>query len=338
MSGDVQLELWLHEYKMEALASVLNEQGTTVEKRMQGMLIDLYTELVPQEVRQEIRSRLDAERAAKLAEEESARKYTVFCVREDGAKSFFQMDRSESILEVAKFLRRYLREGQGTAALQTSAFARMEPVTAERYDQLLALRMEAPGKVTGVFDLDFDKQEVSTADTAEGWKTWSMQDVSTAIYHAYRKSHLRTERYMVRFLEKLEGKELPSSGHLSAKEVSLVDGIVEMDDQLNFCLGTGDDVRTVLGALVRLEGPDDWFNLYANYDCAGNQVCDALNVELHHADGRQEELTYPLNAAEKTVLRREMDSYCRQEARLSLEKYSAQLLTENLSPPTAPSM
>ena len=41
MSGDVQLELWLNEYKMEALASVLEEQGTTVEKRMQGMRIDL---------------------------------------------------------------------------------------------------------------------------------------------------------------------------------------------------------------------------------------------------------------------------------------------------------
>ena len=47
MSGDVQLELWLHEYKMDALSSVLKEQGTTVEKRMQEMLTDLYVELVP---------------------------------------------------------------------------------------------------------------------------------------------------------------------------------------------------------------------------------------------------------------------------------------------------
>ena len=53
-----------------------------------------------------------------------------------------------------------------------------QPVTAERYDQLLALRMESPGKVTGVFDLDFDRQEVSSADATEGWNTWSMQDVS----------------------------------------------------------------------------------------------------------------------------------------------------------------
>jgi len=47
MSGDVQMELYLHEYKMEALFSVLAEQGSSVEKRMQEILIDLYAELVP---------------------------------------------------------------------------------------------------------------------------------------------------------------------------------------------------------------------------------------------------------------------------------------------------
>ena len=98
----------------------------------------------------------------------------------------------------------------------------MEPVTAEQYDQLLALRIETPDKITGVFDLDFDKREVSTVD-ADGWKTWPMQDVSTAVYHAYRKSYLRPEQYMSRFLEKLEGKELTSAGHLSARDISFAE-------------------------------------------------------------------------------------------------------------------
>ena len=46
MSNYTQIELWLHEHKMAALSSVLEEQGTTVEKRMQEMLIDLYAEPV----------------------------------------------------------------------------------------------------------------------------------------------------------------------------------------------------------------------------------------------------------------------------------------------------
>ena len=38
MSGDVQLELWMNEYKLDALAAVLARENTTVEQRMQDAL------------------------------------------------------------------------------------------------------------------------------------------------------------------------------------------------------------------------------------------------------------------------------------------------------------
>ena len=182
-------------------------------------------------------------------EQEADRKYTAFRVRENGADSFFQLDSQEDILEVAKFLRRYLsgEQGQAVAALQQSAFAGMKPVTAEQYHQLTALRMEAPGKVTGVFELDFDKQEVSTAGAVDGWKTWSMRDVSTAVYHAYRKSSLRPEQYMTRFLDKLDGRELTSAGHLSALDISFADEISEINSLLNFYMETWFNVDAVFG-------------------------------------------------------------------------------------------
>ena len=339
MNGDVHLELWLHEYKLDALSSVLKEQGTSVEKRMQGMLLDMYEALVPRETQEAIRTRLDKEDAKVRAAEEAARKYTAFCVREDGAKLLFQLDRTEDILEVAKFLRRYLREdqGQGIAALQTSAFARMEPVTAERYDQLLALRMETPDKVTGVFDLDFDKREVSTVD-AGGWKTWSMQDVSSAVYHAYRMSHLSGEQYMARLLERLEGRELTSAGHLSARDISFAEEITEIDGLLDFYMETNFDVDAVFGTHVCTGENDDTLNVYANYDMASGQVCDELEVDLHRADGREEPVEYRLNAVEKATLLRKMDAYCQEQTGQTLAEYSAQRMAEEMEPPTQPTM
>ncbi len=68
MSGDVQMELWLHQYKLEALTSVLAEQGFSVEDRMQEMLDGLYAQLVPVETQREIHGRIEAERAAALEE------------------------------------------------------------------------------------------------------------------------------------------------------------------------------------------------------------------------------------------------------------------------------
>ena len=71
MSGDVQLELWLHEYKLNALATVLAEEDTTVEQQMQDALTELYVKLVPPEVRQEISVRIKEELAARQKEVEA---------------------------------------------------------------------------------------------------------------------------------------------------------------------------------------------------------------------------------------------------------------------------
>ena len=339
MSGFVQLAVWLHEYKLDALSSVLEEQGTSVEKRMQGMLLDMYEALVPRETQEAIRIRLDKEEAKMRAEEEMARKYTAFCVRENGERSFFHLDRTEDILEVAKFLRRYLRgdQGSGIAALQTSAFARMESVTAERYDQLLALRMETPDKVTGVFDLDFDKWEVSTVD-AGSWKTWSMQDVSDAVLYIYPNSRLTPEQYMARCLKKLEGKELTSAGHLSARDISFAEEITEIDGLLDFYMETNFDVDAAFGTHVCTGENDDTLNVYANYDMAAGQVCDELEVDLHRADGGEEAVEYRLNAVEKATLLRKMDAYCQEQTAQTLAEYNAQWMVEEMIPPTQPTM
>ena len=82
MSGDMQLELWLHEYKMDALSSVLEEQGSSVEKPMQEMLIDLYAELVPHEVQQEIRTRIDGVRCGTGGEGSGPEVHRVLCAGE----------------------------------------------------------------------------------------------------------------------------------------------------------------------------------------------------------------------------------------------------------------
>lgn len=56
MSGSVEVVLWLHEYELKALDKHLASNGTDVEKRMQEMLADLYSECVPFEERQAIPS------------------------------------------------------------------------------------------------------------------------------------------------------------------------------------------------------------------------------------------------------------------------------------------
>lgn len=217
MSGDVHLELWLHEYKMQALSAVLEEQGSSVEKRMQSALNELYAELVPPEIQQDICQRIDAEYAAEQAEIEAARKYTAFRVQENGAENFFQLDRRESFLDVAKSLRWCLRqEPDSLAAAFQKSFYGLKPISSEQYGQMAAYRMEHPEKVTGVFDVNFDRQAVSAVEPVSGWQSYSMKDVSAAVYHACRKSYLSGEKCEARFAAHLAGKQISSAEHLPA--------------------------------------------------------------------------------------------------------------------------
>lgn len=228
MGGDVQLELWLHEYKMEALSAALENQGSSVEEQMQEFLIDLYTENVPQEVQADIRQRIDVEYAAEQAKREAARKYSAFHVREDRTDRFYQLDRGESFLDVGKFLRRYSRLEQGlTAASLEKSFAGLKPITAEQYELLAARRMEDPSKVTGVFQLDFDEMIVAALDPTDGWKAYAVKDVSTAVYHACQKDNLAPEKYQARFEEKLADRQIDSVDlwQVTAGEISDADAM-----------------------------------------------------------------------------------------------------------------
>lgn len=318
---------------MDALTAVLDKENSSVEQRMQDALTELYVELVPPEVRQEISARIKEELAAQQLEIEAARKYAVFHVQENGREEYFRLNETYELLQAAQVLRQYLRQEPGAdAGSFADLFPRREAITPEEFDQMVLLRMENTGKVTGAFDLDFDERECSAVNIMDGWKTFAMGDVSAAAYHAFHKERLSMDgRYRI-LLDKLEDKEITSAGHLSAREISFAEEISEINGLLNFYIQTDFDVDGMFGTHVCTEENDDCLNVYANYDMAEGQVCDELEVDLHWADGREEAVPYTLNAAEKEVLRWKMDEYCQRQTGQTLEKYSAQLLAEAQEP------
>lgn len=240
-------------------------------------------------------------------------------------------------MTVAKQLRGYLR---GEAGMDRPSFAecceRHLQITVREFDRLTGVHMEHPEKATGAFELDFDKQEFSTAHPAEGWRTYPMKDISTAAYHAFRPDSMDWSKRTRRFTEKLAGSEIASAGHLSARQVTLADKISEIEGRLNFYIDTGFDVDAVFGTQVCTGENDDSLNVYADYDMAAGQVFGELEVDLHRADGREEAVPYTLNAVEKAMLLRKMEAYCLKQTGMTLKDYSAQRLAEDQEPVRCP--
>ena len=323
MAQHEEIVLWLDRRWKNAIEKHL--KGETLQEHLETVLDELCNQL-PQREYERISREIYAEDAANREAEEAARTYAAYHVVECGQEWYFKTSPGEELLAVGKKLRGYVTKGSGVAPDKfISLYSQAQPITPEEYRHLMHLRMENTGKVTGVFDLDFDKREFSAVHTIEGWKTWAMQDVSTAAYRATQKQLVSGDVMLQKLLECLNGKEITSAGHLSARNFSFGEEIIESDGKLNFYLQADFDVDAAFGTFVCTDQNDDWLNIYANYDIEKGRPCDTLELNLCKGDGTEENWSYHLNAAEQEVLARKMEAFCQQQTGMNLHEYARQL-------------
>ena len=320
MARQEKIVLWIDRRWLTAIEKRLN--GQTLQEHMEDVLDELCNQLPEREYKR-ISAEIYAEDAARRTEEEAARTYAAYHVTECGQEWYFKTSPGVELLDAAEKLRGYVTAEKGTVPdLFIKMFADGRPITAQEYNALTALRMENTGKVRGVFDVNFDKREFSAVHVMDGWQTWAMRDVSAAVYHATRSQFASSDDKWRKLLDHLSGKEITSAGHLSARNFSFGDEIIESDGKLNFY------VDAAFGTFVLTDENDDWLNVYANYDIAQGKPCDTLELTLCKGDGSEESWSYPLNAAEQDVLLRKMEEYCQKQTSMSLHDYAQQFREE----------
>ena len=323
MAQHEEIVLWLDRRWKKAIEKHL--KGETLQEHLETVLDELCNQL-PQREYERISREIYAEDAANREAEEAARTYAAYHVVENGQEWYYKTTPGEELLAVGKKLRGYVTKGSGVAPDKfIGMFFDGQPITAKEFDALTALRMENTGKVRGVFDVNFDKREFSAVHIIDGWQTWAMRDVSVAVYHATRSQFASGDDKWRKLLDHLNGKEITSAGHLSARNFSFGEEIIESDGKLNFYLQADFDVDAAFGTFVCTDQNEDWLNIYANYDIEKDRLCDTLELNLCKGDGTEENWSYHLNAAEQEVLARKMEDYCQQQTGMSLHEYAQQL-------------
>ena len=326
MADHVDITLWIDRRWKDAIEKHL--KGETLQEHLEDVLDTLCNQLPEQEYKR-ISAEIYAEDAAEREAREAARTYAAYHVTERGQEWYFKTSPGEELLVACKKLRGYVAAEKGSAPDKfIGMFFGGQPITAKEFDALTAVCMENTGKVRGVFDVNFDKREFSAVHIMDGWQTWAMRDVSVAAYHATRSQFASSDDQWRKLLEHLSGKEITSAGHLSARNFSFGDEIIESDGKLNFYVQTEFDVDAAFGTFVLTDENDDWLNVYANYDIAQGKPCDTLELTLCKGDGSEENWSYQLNAAEQDVLLRKMEEYCQQQTGMSLHDYAQQFREE----------
>ena len=315
--------VWLDRRWKEAIEQHLKDE--TLQEHLENVLDELCNQLPEREYKRISQAIWEEDR---MAREEAARTYSAYRVVEGGEEHYFCVTPGEELLDAAQTLRRYCTDTEYSIGKFISLYSQAQPITPEEYQQLIHLRMENTGEVTGVFDLDFDKREFSAVHIMDGWTTWAMRDVIPSIHQATSPHFITAEEQLHKLLELLEGKELTSAGHLTAQNFSFSDEIMMENGKLNFYVQTEFDVDAAFGTFVCTDENDDWLNIYANYDLERDAVCDTLELNLCKGDGTEENWSYHLNAAEQEVLARKMEEFCQQQNGMSLHDFARQLQEE----------
>lgn len=200
-----EIVLWLDERWYDALERHI--KGESLQDKMESYLDELVNNLLPDYEYEQISKEIYEERIAQAEEREASRRFAVFHVTECGEQSFFLVDEPIEFAGAARSMRTYVRSDDSTAGFR-NYYAEARDITPEEFRQYVSERMENTGRVVGAFDIDFDRGEFSALNMRDGWHTYTIRDVSTAFYHADRKSLLPSVERTARLLDYLSGREI----------------------------------------------------------------------------------------------------------------------------------
>ena len=185
MARDEEIALWIDERWKAALEAQLKDES--LKQHLQNVLDGMCRQLPEQEY-ERISREIQAEEQAEQERQEEGRTYTAYRVVENGEEYLFKVTPGDTFLNVGNLLRRYLRAAEHDGQNFADRFSARQDISPEEYQQMMAQRMESSGKVYGVYDIDFDRQEFSAVDSTYGWQSWRMKDVSVAIYRAFQSA------------------------------------------------------------------------------------------------------------------------------------------------------
>lgn len=333
-----EIVLWLDERWYAALERHLKSE--TLQERLESFLDELCNHLLPDYEYEQISKEVYEERMEREAQREADRRFAVFRVTERGEQSCFLVEQTIDLLAPARSMRHYSRRDDSGSDFR-HYYATAADIPLDTFNTYAQERRENTGRVVGAFDIDLDAGMFASLDVAEGWRAFTVKDVSTAAYHADRKNYESNAERTEKLLGYLAGKKLaPKEEHpqddnilrgarrLRPEDISFADEICEMDGKLNYYIESFGGIDEVFGTHVCTTQNDDYVNVYADYDMQRSEVSDTLTVILHRGDGSDVEYAYPLTAEERTMLLSKMEAYCQQRDGMTLSGYRDQYLAE----------
>ena len=211
--GDTDITIYYNTYRLDAMERVLQSQGKRIEDEVYPILDSLYEKLVPAAERGDIENRIAADKAHAAAEAEAAKRFGVVHLHQGVDDFYLIANEQRDLYSMAALYRRQLQPNIGKVPLWdlTGRFHKADRVLQTDYLRLCRA-MPTDHRITSLMALDFDNGTISVCDNRDSyWTTYSLKDVSTAIYKAERKNDLSSDVRQEIFDEALQGKAIATA-------------------------------------------------------------------------------------------------------------------------------
>lgn len=211
MPGYTEVCVWLQNDKHEALKKILAAQNLKLEDKLQEKLEDIYCEYVPQSQREAIAAKIEAE--TRQEQEDAARRAaemyreSVLKVISEGYVRCWKIGSALSDLHIARLLRKALREAASDhAGAFDELLGEKAEIPPEEFARVACMYLQGEKPAANAVTLDFDRELVTLAKPRDGFLTYYMKDVSTAIYQADRARGRVEQEVTRRFNQRLAGR------------------------------------------------------------------------------------------------------------------------------------
>jgi len=212
----VEITLYINELRLRAVEEALAREGKSVEEKLKEHFAFLYEEIVPAEQQLCIEAEIEKNDAAEKAEAEARRRFGVFRIHENGESSFFTSELFQTLMASAY---RYRLYEKGVLSSDPASFAEglgnVEYISEAEYEELCD-RMPNDHRIMLLADFDLDEGIASACQSSDNaWWTYSLKDLSTAAFRAFRGYNKSTQERSDIFENSLVGKELSVSDESS---------------------------------------------------------------------------------------------------------------------------
>ena len=206
-----EVPLLYNEYRLRALESALEENGSSVETALKNTLDSLYRKFVPHLERAEIQSHIQQEET--VAHVSPQNTVGVFHLHNTDGDINFSSRYVKGLFQFAKLYSEYMQfdVNQYTVDSVVGYFGEHRILDHELFS-MVCDTFRSSDKVSVIADIDFESRNVSVLEKgADDWRTYRLSDVLSAVCTSEAQVDLFDYERKAIFEEQLEGKELEIS-------------------------------------------------------------------------------------------------------------------------------